>query len=1116
MFSTVTDGRGDNHDASDAPIKAAGSTGATRIQRRTTAYLITAMMTMAMLLPGFAPAPAAADTTTTYEGVTFEWAGSAEWQARPPNGSKANYMSVGVSDGTQATYSASKDGFRIVQRTKGGSISPATWDTRGAHVGTEGTQLLQMNNGVAVQNSDGSATIQWQGSFSVNFYDGLVPFTVTNPRMTISDKGVGTLRGDLSGYAGDMADPNKPKEKAPSAANVVIANFSGVKFDAKRFVVTPAYAGVRTTAPSGQVEQDTSQTNWGSWPQSMVDFQGGTGLAAYFYSTGGSADKRKAPASFAIGFTQAGVPSTPTDPGDDDDNGGGTDNGGDNGGTDNGGDTGGTDNGGDTGGTDNGGNTGGTDNGGNTGGTDNGGNTGGTDNGGNTGGTDNGGSTGGNTGGSTGGTNGGSSSATVAGELAWGVKKSFRNYITGPIAKGRVDLNGANYSGEAYRFGQQSTTWNAGSTTSTTNYGGGVRFYGHGGILNVSMSNPQVRIESASRATLLMQVNGKSTSIASLNLGSASKRSLTNGISYSSVPVTLSSAGAKVFSYNGGSFYEAGTVMDPLSFVIGKKASGTGGSGSAGTPGNSSTGNSNGGSTGGSGGTGGSTDNGGTAAPSVPITGNGGSNGASGTTSSVAGQLAWGVKSSFRSYITGPIAKGRIDLNGASYSGNAFRFGQRSTTWTSGSASSTTSYGGGIRFYGHSGILNISMSNPQVRIESASRATLLMQVNGRSTDIANLNLGSAAKRTVNGGVSYSGVPATLSSSGARVFSYGSSVFYPAGTAMDPLSFVIGAASSGSGGGATTGTVGGSGAGSTGSTDSEAIGSLDPTIPNSGTSAAGVAAAPVKTAGACAVSTATLNWGFKESFRSYISGSIANGEWVTSGGAKYATPEFSWAGGKGTYNGAKRTGDITFAGSVKFTGHDGLLNTTISNPRIRIQNAKTADLILDVSGVTMDDAMAGKNTPVVAKQIVFATLDMSNATVSVSNDKKVIRATAVPTKITAAGYKTFPNYPAGTAFDPISFSVTVPQAQCAGTSAAAAKSSAPTDEAAPAAAAGGGNTPSDTQGTSIRTPLLIGGGLAVLLIGVGAGAIASMLMVRRRLAALAPITGTSDLGGASNA
>src|SRR3546814_3461048 len=70
----------------------------------------------------------------------------------------------------------------------------------------------------------------------------------------------------------------------------------------------------------------------------------------------------------------------------------------------------------------------------------------------------------------------------------------------------------------------------------------------------------------------------------------------------------------------------------------------------------------------------------------------------------------------------------------------------------------------------------------------------------------------------------------------------------------------------------------------------AAGSAEHAAP--GASAVGRAASP---ATACDVVGGELSWGFKESFRAYISGSIAAGEWTTSGGATYETPSFGWSG-----------------------------------------------------------------------------------------------------------------------------------------------------------------------------------------------------------------------------
>ncbi len=62
---------------------------------------------------------------------------------------------------------------------------------------------------------------------------------------------------------------------------------------------------------------------------------------------------------------------------------------------------------------------------------------------------------------------------------------------------------------------------------------------------------------------------------------------------------------------------------------------------------------------------------------------------------------------------------------------------------------------------------------------------------------------------------------------------------------------------------------------------------------------------------CPVDDATLTWGFKETFRSYISGSIANGEWTVADGATYETPDFGWSDGTGAYDPDGGEGLIAF-------------------------------------------------------------------------------------------------------------------------------------------------------------------------------------------------------------
>jgi hypothetical protein len=215
------------------------------------------------------------------------------------------------------------------------------------------------------------------------------------------------------------------------------------------------------------------------------------------------------------------------------------------------------------------------------------------------------------------------------------------------------------------------------------------------------------------------------------------------------------------------------------------------------------------------------------------------------------------------------------------------------------------------------------------------------------------------------------------------------------------------------------------------------------------------AAPASAESGCEVTDATLTWGFKESFRAYIDGDIANGEWTTAGGASYATPSFGWSGGTGSYDPATGTGSVEFTGSVRFTGHDGLLDTSIADPVIRFDGGSGV-LLLDVSGPTMD------GTPTDLEGVEFVALP----TVEVAGGGAV-RTVDAATQLTADGATAFPNYAAGEAFDPISLRLPV-GAQC---------------------------PPERDADRSAGLALLIGGGIVLLLVA----AVLVVVIVRRRRA-----------------
>lgn len=246
------------------------------------------------------------------------------------------------------------------------------------------------------------------------------------------------------------------------------------------------------------------------------------------------------------------------------------------------------------------------------------------------------------------------------------------------------------------------------------------------------------------------------------------------------------------------------------------------------------------------------------------------------------------------------------------------------------------------------------------------------------------------------------------------------------------------------------------------------------------------AAAATSAQGCTIADASVTWGFKESFRSYISGSIAKGSWEVADGASYETPSFGFSGGTGETDAAVVTGSIGFGGAIRFTGHGGLLDTTVANPTIVLTGDGTGQLLLDLRGVSMEDAMAGAGTEAeTLAQVPFADLDLSGATVTQDGEALSIAVEAAPAAITAEGYDAFGSYEAGTALDPVTFTA-------AGTCAVPAVAE-PTPE--PTASAALLETASEDAPTSPGLLVAIGGGLVAL-----AGGVTAAVVARRRKSA----------------
>jgi hypothetical protein len=355
-----------------------------------------------------------------------------------------------------------------------------------------------------------------------------------------------------------------------------------------------------------------------------------------------------------------------------------------------------------------------------------------------------------------------------------------------------------------------------------------------------------------------------------------------------------------------------------------------------------------------------------------------------------AGSLSWGISSSFANYIVSPIAHGAITLSGGATKANGlYQFGQAAGgTYSAATGTGTVNYSGAVRFYGHNGILDLTFANPVIDVRG-SQGTMYLTVNGSSIAFATVS-GLGAPSTTNGLASFRGAALVLTPAAAGLFA--GFHFEP-----DPISFTIG--SPGSAPAGITGTVAAAAA-----------------TPSAAAIAQSVVERTVElTAESCTVQSATLDWGFKESFRNYLE-SIAHGEWQVGNGASYAYPNYSFTGSTGGYDAATASGGASLGGSVRFTGHEGVLDTTISNPQIELVDANTGYLLFDVVGETRD------GEAITVSGIRFAELDLAAG--SVESIETGITASAVPATLTTDGAAAFGTYPAGEELDDASFTLTL--------------------------------------------------------------------------------------------
>lgn len=447
------------------------------------------------------------------------------------------------------------------------------------------------------------------------------------------------------------------------------------------------------------------------------------------------------------------------------------------------------------------------------------------------------------------------------------------------------------------------------------------------------------------------------------------------------------------------------------------------------------------------------------------------------------GRLDWGIKSSFQSYVTGPVAKGSFFLTGgvATVGGSTFRFHSASGSYDGTTGAFRAAFSGGVRFVGHQAAnggyqLDLTLSRPTVSI-NGSVGTLYLDVVSKAKDtgrvttsaqvpFATLSLGGIDMRGGGDAVVLNNLPATLTTQGARSFAG----YYTAGTPLDPVSLAA-----------------------------DVRPAVKAAAPSPTPTPSASKSAQEKQTSHQTLVNGAVDWGVRRTFREYVTGDIARGKWTLTSGAQDGGALFRFPSGRGTYD--KGALDATFKGAVRFTGAHGL-DLELSAVRVTVAQG-TGTLYADVT----NDRLTGKKVPLVT----FAAKGLT------ARDG-LAKVTEAPAELTARGAKAFGGmYPAGTAMDPVSLAVALtgtaklpalPDLGSAVTETAspAPTTAAPAPSAEPVAATGDDGTP------VLPVALGAGGALVVALGG------AALYRRRNRMASAAPAegSGTAANSGAAAA
>ena len=185
----------------------------------------------------------------------------------------------------------------------------------------------------------------------------------------------------------------------------------------------------------------------------------------------------------------------------------------------------------------------------------------------------------------------------------------------------------------------------------------------------------------------------------------------------------------------------------------------------------------------------------------------------------------------------------------------------------------------------------------------------------------------------------------------------------------------------------------------------------------------VATAPAAQAESQDVTSSQLKWGFKSSWRTYVSmfgGTATASDGATKDSAS-PTASYTWSGDGGSYDPETGAGALDFSGKVVFTvPSHSIWNITVANPTVVLDGDGTGSLVADVSYATGGTSDAPENS---GSQTEVAIADVAAVDPTVNgSDYTFTNLAATLTEDGAEAFGGF--YEVGEALDALTFTATL--------------------------------------------------------------------------------------------